>query len=110
VFSVAFADRQGIAVGGDFEHPNRGADASAYSHSLGRSWHGGGDLSGYRSGVAWVRPGVAVAVGPTGSDVTRNGGRAWSRFSRLALDAVQCVRGACWGSGPEGVVVRLVRR
>lgn len=110
VFSVAFADRQGIAVGGDFEHPDRGTDASAYSHSLGRSWRNGGDLAGYRSGVAWLQPGVAVAVGPSGSDLTRNGGKSWTRFSRLDLDAVQCVRGACWGSGPEGVVVRLVRR
>jgi photosystem II stability/assembly factor-like uncharacterized protein len=110
VFSVAFAHRQGIAVGGDFEHPERGTDASAYSHSLGHHWNGGGDLSGYRSGVAWVRPGVAVAVGPTGGDVTRDGGRTWTRFSRLDLDAVQCVHGACWGSGPDGVVARLVMR
>lgn len=77
VFSLAFAHRTGIAVGGDFEHPKRGKDASAYSRSLGRVWH--------------------------------NGGRTWTRFGRLDLDAVQCVAGACWGSGPDGVVARLVR-
>src|SRR4051794_30322563 len=48
VFSLAFAHGEGIAVGGDFEHPNRGEDASAYSHSRGRHWKNGGDLSGYR--------------------------------------------------------------
>ena len=110
VFSLAFRRGVGIAVGGDFEHPNRGDDASAYTHSRGRHWKNGGDLSGYRSGVDWRAEDVAIAVGPSGSDVTRDGGRHWSRFSRLALDAVQCVRGACWGSGPEGVVVRLVKR
>lgn len=110
VFSLAFRSGEGIAVGGDFEHENRGDDASAYSHSRGRKWKNGGDLSGYRSGVDWRTDDVAIAVGPSGSDVTRNGGSRWTRFSRLDLDAVQCVPGTCWGSGPEGVVVRLVKR
>jgi hypothetical protein len=110
VFSLAFAGGEGIAVGGDFEHENRGDDASAYSHSRGRKWRNGGDLAGYRSGVDWRTDDVAIAVGPSGSDVTRSGGRSWTRFSRLALDAVQCVPGTCWASGPEGVVVRLVKR
>jgi photosystem II stability/assembly factor-like uncharacterized protein len=109
VFSLAFRSGVGLAVGGDFEHENRGADASAYSHSHGRHWRNGGDLSGYRSGVDWRTDDVAVAVGPSGSDLTRNGGKHWTRFSRLDLDAVQCVPGTCWGSGPEGVVVRLVK-
>jgi photosystem II stability/assembly factor-like uncharacterized protein len=107
VFSLAFQGGHGIAVGGDFTAPSDGTDASAYSDDRGRSWTNGGDLSGYRSGVDWVRHGVAIAVGPTGSDVTRDGGRTWTAFDDLALDAVQCVHGgACWASGPHGVVVR----
>jgi photosystem II stability/assembly factor-like uncharacterized protein len=108
VFSMAFGHGRGIAVGGDFESPDNGVDMSAWSTD-GRRWHNGGDLSGYRSGVDWLAGKVAVAVGPTGSDITSDAGRSWQSFSDLALDAVRCVSGTCWGSGPEGVVVRLVR-
>ncbi|MEP6816112.1 MAG: oxidoreductase, partial [Marmoricola sp.] len=94
VFSMAFRNRrQGIAVGGDFTAPDNGTDMSAYTHD-GRAWSNGGDLSGYRSGVSWVHgaPSTAVAVGPNGSDLTRNGGRTWARFSDTGFDAVQCTR------------------
>ncbi len=113
VFSVAIDGvRRGIAVGGDFERPRHGVDASGRAVD-GRHWVGGGDLSGYRSGVdflAGTRRAIAVAVGPTGSDVTYDGGRTWARFSRANFDAVVCARdGSCWASGPEGAVARLVR-
>ena len=108
VFSLAFRHGDGIAVGGDFEAPDNGVDMSARSRD-GRTWRNGGDLSGYRSGVDWLSRDVAIAVGPTGSDVTRNGGRSWSPFSTVPLDAVQCVAKTCWGSGPAGTVVRLAR-
>ena len=53
-------------------------------------------------------PQTAVAVGPTGSDVTRDGGRSWTRFAAGSLDAVDCAQtGACWGSGAAGRVAVL---
>lgn len=108
VFSMAFRSGHGIAVGGDFESEDNGKKMVAVSRG-GRSWHNAGDLSGYRSGVDWRTATMAVAVGPNGSDVSRDGGKTWESFSQVALDAVQCVSRACWGSGPEGTVVRLVR-
>ena len=46
-----------------------------------------------------------IATGPTGSDVSVNGGRAWSNFSDIPFDAVSCASdGACWASGPDGAV------
>ena len=65
----------------------------------------------YRSGSAWVPrlPKTAVAVGPTGSDVTTDGGRTWTRFDTGSFDAVDCARtGACWASGAQGAAARLV--
>lgn len=113
VFSLAFRNpRQGIAVGGDFTAPDDGADASAFSGDGGRSWANGGDLTGYRSGVSWLSgaPRTAVAVGPNGSDLTRDGGRTWHRFSDTGFDAVQCTKdGACWASGTTGRVALLER-
>jgi photosystem II stability/assembly factor-like uncharacterized protein len=109
VFSLAFRNpRDGLMVGGDFTAPDNGADASGFTND-GDHWRGGGDLSGYRSGVDWLTgaPATAIAVGPTGSDVTYDGGRHWSAFDTAPYDAVDCVPGTCWASGPAGAVALL---
>jgi photosystem II stability/assembly factor-like uncharacterized protein len=111
VFSLAFRDRHhGVMVGGDFTAPDNGVDASGFTRD-GVSWRGGGDLSGYRSGVDWVSGShdTLIAVGPTGSDVTRDGGRTWKAFDTADYDAVDCVPGTCWASGPAGAVAVLDR-
>jgi photosystem II stability/assembly factor-like uncharacterized protein len=112
VFSLSFRNpRQGLAVGGNLATPEVGADMSAYTRD-GVTWTGGGDLDGYRSGVDWVYGArrTAIAVGPTGSDITRDGGHTWTRFSEIGFDSVQCTPdGACWASGSGGRVSRLAR-
>ncbi|MFC7494418.1 MULTISPECIES: WD40/YVTN/BNR-like repeat-containing protein [unclassified Nocardioides] len=107
VFSMAYDGKRGVAVGGDFEQEDVGTDAAAYSRNRGNTWKNAGDLGGYRSGVTWWRRDTAIAVGPSGSDVSRDGGKTWKTFSTLDLDAVQCVGGACWASGKDGGVVTL---
>jgi photosystem II stability/assembly factor-like uncharacterized protein len=112
VFSLAFRNpREGVMVGGDFTAPDNGVDASGFTRDGGRTWTGGGDLSGYRSGVDWVsgERATLIAVGPTGSDVTFDGARRWKAFDTAAYDAVDCVRGTCWASGPAGAVAVLAR-
>ena len=98
-------------VGGDFLAPENGVDASGYSSDGGASWTGGGDLSGYRSGVDWEsgERATLIAVGPTGSDVSVDGARSWAAFDDAPYDAVDCVPGTCWASGPEGAVAVLGR-
>jgi hypothetical protein len=106
VFSLAFKDsRHGVMVGGDFEVPENGEDASGFTRD-GDRWHPGGDLSGYRSGVDWLGD-TLIAVGPTGSDVSYDGARRWRAFDDAHYDAVDCVRRTCWASGPEGAVATL---
>jgi photosystem II stability/assembly factor-like uncharacterized protein len=117
VFSLAVRDpRTLVAVGGDFEKPKKGARTSAYSHDGGATWTAGGDLDGYRSGSAFL-PRTAttgspsnglVAVGPTGTNVSFDGGVTWKSVRNGAFDAVECTGdGACWASGPDGRVALL---
>ena len=64
VFSLSFRNpERGIAVGGDFTEPSVGTDASATTVNRGRTWVGGGDLSGYRSGVDHVE-GLRATAAP----------------------------------------------
>jgi photosystem II stability/assembly factor-like uncharacterized protein len=111
VFSLAFRNpREGVMVGGDFTAPTNGANASGFTQD-GDHWRPGGDLSGYRSGVDWVWGARAtlIAVGPTGSDVSDDGARSWTRFDTTDFDAVDCVPGTCWASGPDGAVAVLAQ-
>jgi photosystem II stability/assembly factor-like uncharacterized protein len=113
VFSLAFrGPRHGVAVGGDYVDFENGVDGSARTRG-GRHWVSGGDLGGYRSGVAWVSGTrrTLIAVGTSGSDVSRNGGRTWSTFDTSSFNSVVCVADrTCWAAGPDGRVARLRTR
>lgn len=112
VFSLSFKERTlGVAVGGDFEAPENGTDASSFTRN-GRTWRAGGDLGGYRSGSDWVNGTrrTFVAVGPTGSDVTTDGGKTWTTWSRTGYHSVVCVPGGCWASGSDGRVAWVATR
>lgn len=114
VFALAFADRHtGIAVGGDFAAPADGTDALALTGTGGQTWTKPANApAGYRSGVTyhpWFDD-VLLAVGPTGSDVSTDGGVRWTQFDDGTFDTVDCTRdGACWASGAKGRVATLTR-
>ncbi len=117
IFAVAFRDRlQGIAIGGDFAAPNAARQAVALTADGGRTWTLVGKAAapnGYRSGLTFVpgTRGTALAVGLSGSDITRDGGFHWQHFGSGQFDGVDCAAGnACWASGDKGRVARLTGR
>jgi photosystem II stability/assembly factor-like uncharacterized protein len=112
IYSLAFRDaRHGVAVGGDFQTPDQAPDGAARSADGGTTWPLAERQPGeYRSGSAWLLPflPVALAVGPTGTDVTVDGGRRWFKVDDGSFDSVDCARdGACWASGAHGRAARL---
>ncbi|WYZ38005.1 hypothetical protein EsH8_II_001511 [Colletotrichum jinshuiense] len=112
VFSVRFRDSlHGIAVGGDFNVANGSAYTSSWSEDGGVTWTASQSFpGGYRSGSSWAPGlcGVAVAVGPSGSDITLDGGRTWETFDTGSFDSVECLSGrVCWASGSRGRVGTL---
>jgi hypothetical protein len=115
IYSVDFRSvGKGIAVGGAFDAETDGSDASAFLRSsTGPDWQPSpSPVLGYRSGVAWVphTRETAIAVGPTGSDVSYDGGQTWATFDGDRYDGIHCARdGACWGSGTDGRIATLVR-
>ncbi|GGP84098.1 WD40/YVTN/BNR-like repeat-containing protein [Saccharothrix coeruleofusca] len=104
VFAVAFrTPRQGVAVGGDYADPAGAVANLALSGDGGRTWRAPSQAPvGYRSGVAW-RGGSVVAVGPGGSDLSRDGGRHWRQFDQGSFDTVDCPS-TCWAAGEKGRV------
>ncbi|WP_328907000.1 oxidoreductase [Streptomyces sp. NBC_00234] len=112
VFGVAFRDRtHGIAVGGDYRADQQSPDSSAVTSDGGRDWRQSATTPpAYRSGVTWLphsRSG-ALAVGPTGTDLTLDGGRTWRTVDTGSYDTVDCTADfGCWASGEKGRVARL---
>jgi photosystem II stability/assembly factor-like uncharacterized protein len=100
-----------FTVGGDFAAPTASPNNFAKTRNGGATW----DLltgapAEYRSGATWLNGNTALAVGLSGSDFSRNGGRTWTRFDEGSLDTVDCANpNACWASGANGRVAYLTR-
>ncbi len=114
IFSIAYrGPRLGIIVGGDYLAPTAATENAAFTSDGGKTWRKSKvNPSGYRSGSDWVPDtrATALAVGPSGSDVTTDGGRTWKSFDTGSFDAVECTPGgACWASGELGRVAALKR-
>jgi photosystem II stability/assembly factor-like uncharacterized protein len=110
VFGLAVRGALGLAVGGDFDAPTVSANVSALRHRNGPWVLPRTEPSGYRSGVTFVPRtlATAIAVGLTGSDLTRDGGQHWRTFDTGQFDTVACAEdGSCWASGDLGRVAVL---
>ncbi|MFD9635250.1 WD40/YVTN/BNR-like repeat-containing protein [Streptomyces violascens] len=112
VFGLAFRDRtHGLAVGGDYRAGQASPRAAAVTGNGGRVWRQAATLvAAYRSGVAWLphSRSSALAVGPTGTDLTRDGGRTWRTVDTGSYDTIGCAAdGGCWAAGERGRVARL---
>lgn len=116
-FSVFFFDaRAGLAVGGDYQDEASDSGNAAVSDDGGRTWT---TLSGRRPGgfreAAAAAPGAGdiVAVGPSGSDYSPDGGKTWIPMDGPAgFHTVGFARSgrAAWAAGRNGLIARLELR
>jgi photosystem II stability/assembly factor-like uncharacterized protein len=112
--SLSFRDRMnGLAVGGSPPPEFGGNDVGVVARTSdgGDTWDLVGAPPGFRHGVAWI-PGhrnKAVVVGPTGSDVSHDGGNTWTPIANSPfLLGIACIsKKACWAVGPCGIAARL---
>ncbi len=105
-FSIAFSDAtHGVIVGGDYKQPESRNGTAAWTSDGGVSWHAStGFPSGYRSSVGFDRSAHAwIAVGPNGSDVSRDNGRKWTRFDSGKWNTLSLP----WVAGPGGHIASL---
>ncbi|MFF4587176.1 WD40/YVTN/BNR-like repeat-containing protein [Streptomyces sp. NPDC001388] len=112
VFALAFRDRaHGLVVGGDYRADQPSPRSAAATGDAGRSWRPATTAPpAYRSGVTWLPHSrtAALAVGPTGTDLTTDGGRTWRTLDTGSYDTVDCAAGlGCWAAGERGRVARL---
>nr|WP_262057585.1 YCF48-related protein [Streptomyces sp. STR69] len=112
VFALAFRDRtHGLAVGGNYTADQPSPLAAAVTGDGGRTWAPATTPPpAYRSGVTWLphSRSTALAVGPTGTDLTTDAGRTWRTVDTGSYDTVDCAADlGCWAAGEKGRVARL---
>jgi photosystem II stability/assembly factor-like uncharacterized protein len=110
IFSLAFAGRHGVAVGGDYTKPADTAHNIAITSDGGRTWiePTGQHPAGYRSAVVyWPRAKAWIAVGTSGSDISYDNGQSWKQFDATAYNALSVASGLCWAVGPNGRLARV---
>lgn len=113
IFSIAFRDEShGVIVGGNYQEPNAAQANAAFTTDGGKSWEliKNPFSMEYRSCVAYLTSSLLVAVGPSGSDYSNDGGLTWARFSAEGFHtlgfAVSTNIG--WAAGAEGRVGKFV--
>ncbi len=83
IFSIAFYDsNRGVIVGGDYKMDTYAQDNIFLTNNGGNNWQlPSKPTRGYRECVEYISDKQLFAVGPTGIDISHNGGLTWEPFS-----------------------------
>jgi photosystem II stability/assembly factor-like uncharacterized protein len=110
IFSIAMFDaKNGVIVGGNYEKPNDITNNLAFTSDSGKNWILGKGLNGYRSGVAFIDKNTIIAVGASGSDISKDGGKTWKNLDKENYNAVAAKgKNAVWAVGSNGLVAKFI--
>lgn len=112
-FSLGFdGDKHLIVLGGDYKEAENPDRVSAYSTDNGLTWQlAAKQPGGFRSAVAHIDDGRWVAVGPSGEDVSTDGGVHWKHTDSLNLNAFFILdANHGWAVGAKGTIARFVNQ
>jgi len=111
IFSIVVRGNNVQIVGGDYQSPENRDGVAAHSEDRGISWESAVQQpGGYRSAIAWVDSESLIAAGPSGVDISLNGGVYWEHLNSLNLNALSLTPGSsseAWAVGPKGTIVRF---
>jgi photosystem II stability/assembly factor-like uncharacterized protein len=107
-FSIALRGKLAAIVGGDYKDANKSDRVAAYSVDAAKNWAlSQQQPGGYRSAVTWAGK-LLVAVGPSGEDVSNDGGTHWKAGGSLNLNALAARDSKyIWAVGPNGTVAKM---
>lgn len=111
IFSILSDDHNHvIVVGGDYQATGRGERTAAYSLDAGRTWQlAAQQPGGFRSALATLDGSRAIAVGPTGEDISDDYGVHWKPTDSLNLNTLAILDGKHgWAAGPHGTIAGLL--
>lgn len=110
IFSMAFHERFGIAIGGSYVDSTRTDSNCAVTSDGGQTWTlvSKAPPAGYRSCVAFSSNGaMALATGRTGTDVSKNQGKSWKLVDQSGYFSCGIGTNYAWGVGRYGKIGRM---
>jgi photosystem II stability/assembly factor-like uncharacterized protein len=110
VFALTETKTGLVLVGGDYLKPKI-SEGNLLTYSKGQFSIPRQTTDGYRSGVAFLKKrNLLVAVGPEGSDFSKDGGKTWNSFSSMGFHAAKASpdQKSLWASGSQGRMGRLI--
>ncbi len=112
VFSIAFRDRKnGIITGGDYQADSIRINNAFLTKDGGKTWQRPVvNPYGYRSCVAWCTDRLLIATGPSGTDISTDGGTDWKLLSKEGFNVVQKAKNgnSVYLAGAVGKLAKLV--
>lgn len=114
LFSVSFSGSgSGVAVGGDFNDPQRDGIRAIFTEDGGRHWHKAVSMpAAYRSCVVPLGEELYFAIGKTGCDYSADGGKNWVYIDSAGYYAASSVpeKNILYVAGSEGRVAKVTFR
>jgi photosystem II stability/assembly factor-like uncharacterized protein len=114
LFSVNFSNsRTGVAVGGDFNQPDREGIRAIFTDDGGNSWQEATTMpAAYRSCVVSLSDKLFFAIGKTGCDYSSDRGEKWIFIDSIGYYAAHAVKGTTilFLAGSEGRVAKVIVR
>ncbi len=110
IFALVKHKNKIILAGGDYAKPEI-QEGSLVILSKGLFLKPEKGTSGYRSGIAALKnPDWLIAVGPEGSDFSKDGGQNWGIFSKVGYHSVKTTpdKKIVWASGSKGRIGKLL--
>ena len=111
LFSVHFTNFTfGVAVGGDYNDPDREGIRAIYTEDGGKHWHEAESMpAAFRSCVVSLKDDLLFAIGKTGCDYSSDRGRNWTVINSVGYYAASAVEGKniLFLAGEEGRVAKV---
>lgn len=111
IFALTNSDAGIVCIGGDYLEEGRSQGNLGVFLTASNDWtEVQNPPSGYRSGVTFFSQAEwLIAVGPNGSDFSKDGGINWKNFSGEGFHTVKAgsAKGSVWASGGKGKVAKL---
>lgn len=111
LFSVDFTNASsGVAVGGDYNDPDREGIRAIYTEDGGRHWKRADKMpAAYRSCVVSLSENLLIANGKTGCDYSTDRGRNWTFIDTVSYYAASAVEGKniLFLAGADGRVAKV---
>jgi photosystem II stability/assembly factor-like uncharacterized protein len=109
IFSMAFLDdTHGILVGGDYVDSTRALNNAAFTMDGGINWQEPSIFpNGYRSCVAFMEDGTAIATGRSGTDISYDEGQTWEVISDQGYYSCISIGNTLIGTGRSGKIGRV---